>query len=326
MSPRSSLSRCWCLSRTSSRMARSSRPMLACRCFLLATVYAFYRYVKKPTPAGLVLTGLAAGLGLATKHSAILIPRFCSCWPLRGGSDRRCRFVEVREGRSKQALRLLGALVVIGVIAVAVLWSFYGFHFHPKAGVDASTRVVGVCRTAEESRAGEDDPDRRALASAAAVLSVRTGRRGIHRRVQSYVLAGHGLSAWGWPYFPVAFAIKTTLGLLILLALVPLSLARSRDPSAGESCCSSSFPRRSTSCVAMGSGMNIGVRHILPVYPFLMILAAWGAWRLIQRQRRWAYVVALLLCGMQFRRCARSRSTSRIRTSCGAGLRRPTSI
>jgi tetratricopeptide (TPR) repeat protein len=47
--------------------------------------------------------------------------------------------------------------------------------------------------------------------------------------------------------------------------------------------------------VAMGSGMNIGVRHILPVYPFLMILAAWAAWRLIQRQRRWAYIVAILL-------------------------------
>ena len=43
-------------------------------CFLRATVYAFYRYVKEPTAGRLVLTGLAAGLGLATKHSAILIP------------------------------------------------------------------------------------------------------------------------------------------------------------------------------------------------------------------------------------------------------------
>jgi hypothetical protein len=34
-----------------------------------------------------------------------------------------------------------------------------------------------------------------------------------------------------WPYFPVAFAIKTTLGLLLLLALVPLSLAGSRIES-----------------------------------------------------------------------------------------------
>ena len=43
-------------------------------CCLLATVYAFYRYVKKTSVVRLALTGLAAGLGLATKHSAILIP------------------------------------------------------------------------------------------------------------------------------------------------------------------------------------------------------------------------------------------------------------
>jgi tetratricopeptide (TPR) repeat protein len=102
-----------------------------------------------------------------------------------------------------------------------------------------------------------------------------------------------------WTYFPVAFAIKTTLGLLILLALVPLSLARLRTDRPGDNDWRELLflivPAAIYFLVAMGSGMNIGVRHILPVYPFLMILAAWGAWQLIQRQRRWAYVVALLL-------------------------------
>ena len=41
--------------------------------------------------------------------------------------------------------------------------------------------------------------------------------------------------------------------------------------------------------------MNIGVRHILPMYPFLWILIAGAAWKLIQQNRRWAYVVAALL-------------------------------
>ena len=50
-------------------------------CFLLATVYAFYRYVKKTGAGRLALTRLAAGFGLATKHSAILIPRPCSPCP-----------------------------------------------------------------------------------------------------------------------------------------------------------------------------------------------------------------------------------------------------
>ncbi|PYV80311.1 MAG: hypothetical protein DMG96_01210 [Acidobacteria bacterium] len=41
--------------------------------FLIATVYAFYRYVKRPSAVRLVLTGLAAGLALAAKFSAPLI-------------------------------------------------------------------------------------------------------------------------------------------------------------------------------------------------------------------------------------------------------------
>jgi tetratricopeptide (TPR) repeat protein len=47
--------------------------------------------------------------------------------------------------------------------------------------------------------------------------------------------------------------------------------------------------------VAMASGMNIGVRHILPIYPFLMMLASWATAELIHRKWQWAYAVALVL-------------------------------
>ncbi|MBV8675067.1 MAG: glycosyltransferase family 39 protein, partial [Acidobacteriaceae bacterium] len=41
--------------------------------FFLAAIYAFYRYVKRPTLLHLLIAGLAAGLLLAAKHSGILI-------------------------------------------------------------------------------------------------------------------------------------------------------------------------------------------------------------------------------------------------------------
>jgi len=264
--------------------------------FLLATVYAFYRYVKKPSVGRLAVTGMAAGLGLATKHSAILIfpilfglavcelfQRYDDAEPMKG-----------RESRTKQAARLAGAIAVIVVIAVVVLWSFYGFHFHPKAGVDASARVT------EYAGRLKNPVQTKMIVSAA------------HWRLlpESYLygLADVGLTAeyshsyllgtvyphGRWSYFPVAFAIKTTLGLLILLALVPFAIARSRIECWRE-LLFLIVPAAIYFVVAMGSGMNIGVRHILPVYPFLMILAGWGASRLIQRQKRWAYVVAILL-------------------------------
>jgi tetratricopeptide (TPR) repeat protein len=45
----------------------------------------------------------------------------------------------------------------------------------------------------------------------------------------------------------------------------------------------------------MATGLNIGVRHVLPVYPFLFILAGWGAAELIAAKRKLVYAVALVL-------------------------------
>jgi tetratricopeptide (TPR) repeat protein len=45
----------------------------------------------------------------------------------------------------------------------------------------------------------------------------------------------------------------------------------------------------------MGSGMNIGVRHILPVYIFLAVLIGGASAKLIAENRRWLYAVVVLL-------------------------------
>jgi len=47
----------------------------------------------------------------------------------------------------------------------------------------------------------------------------------------------------------------------------------------------------------MASPLNIGVRHVLPVFPFVFALAGGGAGWLLQQRRAWAYVVGLLLLG-----------------------------
>src|SRR5260370_29220329 len=46
---------------------------IGCSCFMFASIYAFYRYVKAPSLMRLVVAGLATGLALASKHSAILV-------------------------------------------------------------------------------------------------------------------------------------------------------------------------------------------------------------------------------------------------------------
>ena len=91
--------------------------------FFLASIFTFYRYVKQPSVARLVVAGVTAGLLLATKHSGVLFAPMLFClvvWEVG--------FAPKGE-RGRVALRLCGAVAAIVVIGVAVLWAFYGFRY-----------------------------------------------------------------------------------------------------------------------------------------------------------------------------------------------------
>jgi tetratricopeptide (TPR) repeat protein len=47
--------------------------------------------------------------------------------------------------------------------------------------------------------------------------------------------------------------------------------------------------------VAMSSGIHYGVRHLLPIYPFLIVAVSFAAWNLGRRHRALAALVAVLL-------------------------------
>jgi hypothetical protein len=92
-------------------------------CFFLATIYCFYRYARQPSLIRLLLTGLVAGLTLSAKHSGILLA------PMLLGLT----LVEIacaeRGRRKRMAGTLLGGFAAIVVLAVVVLWAFYGFRY-----------------------------------------------------------------------------------------------------------------------------------------------------------------------------------------------------
>ena len=260
---------------------------VAMSCFLFATVFAFYRYMKRPSWSALTLTGVLAGLGLAAKHSGILI--FPILILLAAGE----LLISV-ERRSPQAIRLVRALVSISVIAVIVLWASYGFRLHPRSGLDASARVEQYASRLHHPMQAQmiqtfakwhllPEPYLYGLADVGFTADFS----------HTYLLGKiypHGV----WYYFPIAFAIKASLALMLLLLLVPLALWRGWAEHRRE-ILFLTIPAAIYLAVAMASRMNIGIRHILPVFPFLIVLAGWAAATLIQRRRTWAYVVVAVL-------------------------------
>jgi tetratricopeptide (TPR) repeat protein len=180
------------------------------------------------------------------------------------------------------------------VIGVTILWAFYGFRYAARpAGLVMSTSLADY--TAPLSHF-----------NAAAVLwiahlhllpeSYLIGLVDVKRMAQWYptFILGKNYAHGVWWYFPVVIAVKTTLGLLALLALTGFAIL-SGSLRKGRELSYLIVPGGIYLAVAMLSGMNIGARHILVLDAMAAILAGAGLAALTVRNRRWAWVGGVLV-------------------------------
>ena len=252
-------------------------------CFFLATIYCFYRYARQPSVIRLLLTGLAAGLTLSAKHSGILLG------PMLLGLT----LVEIACAewgqRKRMAGALFGGLVATMVLAVGLLWAFYGFRY--------AARPVGLVMnpTLSEYAAPLTGVNSWVIGHLAnwrlLPESYLMGLTDIHYAAQQYAifLLGHDYPHGVWWYFPVALSIKTTIGLIGLVVLAGIALARRRLRQSRE-LAYLAVPGAIYLTAAILSGMNIGTRHVLFLYPLAALLAAAGLTALAQHSRRWMWI------------------------------------
>ncbi len=267
-------------------------------CMIFAAIYSFYRLSKRPTPIRLLVAGLTAGLALAAKHSAILLAPMlltlalgnlaAAWWPQRRSTP------EPRTPNLRRAAILLASLVPLTLIAVTVLWAFYGFRYNARPGnlrlAPTLAQRVGTLRPFEAHGI---------LLFARAHLLPESYLYGLAdvRRVADFMpsfVLGHVYAHGVWWYFPVVLAIKLTLGLIGLLLLATFALF-TRCLAHLRELWFLLVPPAIYLLVAMTGQLNIGVRHILPMFPFLIVFAAGGASTLAIRRRPWALAVLLLL-------------------------------
>jgi len=256
--------------------------------FFLAGIYSFYRYVKQPSLLRLLLAGVAAGLLLATKHSGILLAPMLLLligWELA---------VAPKGTRSRLALRLSGAFCAIVVVGVVVLWAFYGFRYAARpSGLQLSSSLADYAAPLSHFNSTA------VLAIARFRLlpeSYLMGLVDVKRMAEFYptFIFGHVYAHGQWWYFPAVILIKTTLGLLALLALTAIAILTGRLRKRRE-LAFILIPSAFYLAVAIVAGIDIGSRHILPVDTFLFILAAGGITALAAGGRRWVWIGAALV-------------------------------
>ena len=256
--------------------------------FLFAAVFAFYRYSKGPTPGRLLVTGLLAGFAMVAKFTGILIVPILAL--LCVADAVRLRSLPVLGKR----LAACAGILLIGWI---VIWSFYGFRYAPAPnGLELSPRLGPYIASlpSKGDIPGLNALKRYRLLPEAYIWGLANTKH-TEWEYTSFFL-GRMYRHGPWQYFPVAFLIKSTLPLLLLVILTPVLWFRKSVRHPRELYCLL-IPVCTYFTVVTMSHFDIGARHLMPIYPFLYVLAGSTAAIAFRSGRVWATMAGILLLG-----------------------------
>jgi uncharacterized membrane protein len=252
-------------------------------CFMFATLYFLWRTMRDPRAVNVAgVVGFMA-LAVISKFSAVVlvvVVVLLVAW--------------AAFRRSVTPAKAVGLLLLIAATSWLAIWASYGFRYAPSA----STTWVYDFQT--------DPQVHREVPGLAAVVTWIDGHHLFPNAFSQGFLFGQGKAqvrraflagdisdrGW-WYYFPVAFLIKTPVALLVLMA-AGLTLAVIGWRRFGlDDVVFVVLPIGVYLASAMVTRLNIGLRHLLPIYPFAMLLIAAAASEALRVWRRaGAYALA----------------------------------
>ena len=254
----------------------------------LAAVLALYFYLESRVGFYLIITGVATGIALAVKHSSVLLAPALLALAILDPV-----FVSSAEkSRARRILENLAAVVIVGLIAVAVLWMTYGVRY--------AARPNGAETWANESVADSNSmlATRITPALERAHLLPEAYLKGFQDILvdpevipRPAFLLGRVYRGGRWFYFPVAALIKFS-AVVLIFALAACFSWRFWKKHRRE-LLFLIVPPAIFMAASCASNINMGIRHILPVLPFLILFGASGTWVLLSRYKNGLAVCAV---------------------------------
>ena len=259
---------------------------------MFGALFFFWRVAERFSIANVIGFALLFALAQVAKFSAVLL------LPIL--------VVILLHRRKKQ---LLIAVAAAGIASVVVIWAAYGFARHE--GSDLRDVIADWYATEsllsnypdgppydEVMRARETTPigiagktillfnDWKLLPEPYLYGLAAVRLSGIVR--ESYLDGRFAMTGFAG-YFPKAFFYKTTIPALLLMALAPFALRRTKTTALPFLL----WPVALYFLIAINSSLNLGHRHLLPIYPFLYVLC--GALALRWKPRMLAIAVVAIM-------------------------------
>ena len=231
-----------------------------------AAFVAFLLWAEQPTWQRAFAFGIATALASVSRFTALGYLPACAgmtllAW-LAVERPNRARLLALAKARAAT----FGLAVAAGAITI---WAVYSFSYGTVPGWNVKLPAPEFFLGAQQN-----------------LSNSQTGHT-------AFLLGDHGTRGW-WYYFPVVLSVKTPIAFLLLLFLGAGICVRRRAPVRYL------VPLAFTVGIlapAMNGHVNIGVRHILPIYIAFSVIAAVGLLQLAEwaDTKKWAGPVAGVL-------------------------------
>ena len=242
---------------------------------IFATAFTWERYLSTGRRRDLVIASLVLGLALAAKFSALYLVAVCWLvfWPWRAPGVRR------------PLVACAGAALVVLTLYGIQSWPVLRGRRGALADKIPTTQPTPklISDTARELRL----PAHPFLIGAWFVFEHNQGGHISYLRGKISDQGSH-------LYFPIAFAVKTPSSTLLLAAIALVTLAFHVRRVPWRTWLLVLYPALYVAS-SVGSRLNLGLRHLLPAYPFLYLFIGWAV--ATQLAGRWRRASLALLAG-----------------------------
>ncbi|HEU4888769.1 MAG TPA: glycosyltransferase family 39 protein, partial [Thermoanaerobaculia bacterium] len=253
---------------------------MAAAATLPLALFALERWLERRTLGRGLFLGTAIGVGLVAKLSFVLFFVVGAAMLAVHRTNRTYRTDRTYSSYSSY----LSYSVVAAALAIFIVWATYGFDFGTMEETSAQMPEL-----VQKSAGPPGVWIARNLPIPAPSFAVGVMWAKVHqdRGHSAFLLGRRGDRGW-WYYFPVALALKTPLPFLLLFFFGAARLIRTPD---------SRFVWIPVALLisVLPVTLNIGVRHVLALYPMMAIVAAFGARELWLSSRRMLGRGALVL-------------------------------
>jgi len=237
---------------------------------IFASLYFFRKYLQARSPGGLIICGIFTGLALMSKFtSIILLPVYLVLVLIHAEKDVTPLSSVAKNKFSAALLQRKGSVAgifrvfLILFFALLTIWAGYLFEYRalyiPQYVASPERGYGGLMKLLY---------DHHVRIPAVSYLITLYNQMGHQQLGHESFLFGITSSGGRWFYFPLAFLIKVPIPTIILLIISILSF---RNSAQKRELMFLLIPVVVLAGAAAMSNVNIGIRLILPVFPFIFV-------------------------------------------------------